>query len=148
MRTLAFVALFALLLVAPTATAKDVTIHAGTSADGSLYFRPVKVTVSEGERVRLTLVNDDAETPHDWALLEYAGRDIEVYVRGGESRMINFTANEVGEYRIVCQVVGHKQRGMEGALVVENKLFVSGPTVLAILALAGMAIAMRRRPSS
>lgn len=148
MRTLALAALLAPLLLAPPATAADVTIHAGSSADGSLYFRPQKITVDEGERVRLALVNDDADTPHDWALLEYGGRDVEVYVRGGQSRMINFTANEVGEYRIVCQVVGHKQRGMEGTLVVEDKLLVPSPPLLGLLALAGIAILRRgRRPA-
>ena len=133
-----------LVLIAPMASAKGVTIHAGTNADGSLSFSPARITVAEGELVTLTLVNDDENTPHDWALLEYGGRDIEVYVRGGESRMVNFTANEVGEYRIVCQVVGHKQQGMEGTLVVEDKLIVPGPSIGALLFVLMLAIIPRR----
>ena len=137
-------AAFALILVIPLAEAKDVTVHAGTNADGSLHFRPKDVRVDEGERVRLTLVNDDEDTPHDWALLEYGGRDIEVYVRGGQSRSINFTANEIGTYRIVCQVAGHKQQGMEGSLTVENKLLVPAPS-LSVALLALIAVALGRR---
>lgn len=140
--------ILALVVLAPLAQAKSVTIHAGTNADGSLYFKPKNLRADEGERVSLTLVNDDENTPHDWALLEYGGRDIEVYVRGGASRMINFTANEVGTFRIVCQVVGHKQQGMEGSLVVENKLLVPGMPSAAWVALVALAaLAARRRPA-
>lgn len=131
----------------PCAAAKSVTIHAGTATDGALYFRPSDVRTDEGDRVTIKLVNDDADTPHDWALLEYGGRDIEVYVRGGQERMINFTANEVGTFRIVCQVVGHKQRGMEGSLVVEGRLFVPSPALLLLVAPA-IAAALLRRPAA
>lgn len=138
-------ALLLIVLLLPVASAKSVTIHAGTNTDGSLYFKPKELRVDEGERVALTLVNDDENTPHDWALLEYGGRDIEVYVRGGQSRMINFTANEVGEYRIVCQVVGHKQQGMEGKLVVENKLLVPAPGLAMVALVVAIALISRRR---
>lgn len=138
--------LLALLAVAPMAAAKGVTIHAGTDGDGSLYFRPKDLKADEGERVSLTLVNDDPSTPHDWALLEYGGRDIEVYVRGGDSRMINFTATEVGTFRIVCQVVGHKQQGMEGTLTVEEKLFVPAATLEIFVAALAIALVARRGP--
>ena len=134
-----------LLVLAPSAMAKSVTIHAGTDADGSLSFRPKEIRVEEGERVMLTLVNDDEDTPHDWALLEYGGRDVEVYARGGQARMVNFTAHEVGEFRIVCQVVGHKQQGMEGTLVVQNKLFVPAPGIFALAAVGSVAAILRRR---
>jgi plastocyanin len=139
-------ALLLAVVLAPLAEARAITIHAGTGADGSLYFRPASIAVEEGERVSLTLVNDDADKPHDWALLDYGGRDVEVYVRGGQSRTVNFTASHVGEFRIVCQVVGHKQQGMEGAFVVEDKLLVPGPAAgVALVALGLAAVAARRR---
>lgn len=138
-------AFLVLILVAPEAAAKGYTIHAG-GGEGPLYFRPGDLDVDEGERVTLTLVNDDPGTPHDWALLGYGGRDIEVYVKGGQTRTINFTASETGEYRIVCQVVGHKQRGMEGTLTVDNKLLAPGVGLApALVALALLAFGIRRR---
>lgn len=144
------VALAALLLLslAPLAAAKEttVTIHAGTAADGALYFEPATIRAAEGDRVALTLVNDDPSTPHDWALLAYGGHDIEVYVKGGETRTIHFTAQDPGTFRIVCQVVGHKQRGMEGALVVEDKLLTSNLGLAASLMAIALALASARRP--
>jgi plastocyanin len=139
-------ALLALVALAPAASAREIVIHAGTASDGSLYFEPATLAMDEGERVQLTLVNDDADTPHDWALLEYGGHDIEIYVRGGQTRSINFTASEAGEFRVVCQVVGHKQRGMEGTLEVEEKLLAPlDAFALVPLAAIAAALAIRRR---
>ncbi len=137
-------ALLAALVLLPSAQALALAIHAQTAADGSMRFTPSEVRVPQGERVTLTLVNDDPSTPHDWALLEYGGRDVEVYVRGGETRTVNFTANEAGTYRIVCQVVGHKQQGMEGRLVVEEKSLLPGPGLWPF-ALVGALALLRRR---
>lgn len=138
--------LLALVALAPDAQAKDVTIHAGTAQDGSLYFRPSEVRATEGERVQLTLVNDDPSTPHDWVLLSYGGRDVEVYVKGGETRSISFIANETGTFRIICQVVGHKQQGMTGTLVVEPRSFLPLPPALPLAALAAAGLLLSRRP--
>jgi nitrite reductase (NO-forming) len=121
-----------------------VTIHAGTRGDGSYYFQPKAITVSQGDDVTLTVVNDDPSTPHDWALLAYDGEDVEDYVTGGETGTIHFRADVPGEFRIVCQVPGHKQAGMEGKLVVQKKGIPDAglvPVAGALLALA----ALRRR---
>lgn len=133
-----------LALLAPLADAKSITIHAGTTPGGSLFFRPSDITAKEGERVEIVLVNDDPDTAHDWALLEYGGRDVEVYAPGGQTREVSFTANEAGTFRIVCQVVGHKQRGMEGTLTVEDKLFVPAAGLPALALLAIVALGRRR----
>lgn len=137
-------ALVALLLLVPVAAAKGVTLHAGTRADGSMYIEPASVAVRQGEVVDLTLVNDDASTPHDWALLSFGDRDIEVYTKGGETKTIRFTADTAGTFRVVCQVVGHKQRGMEGTFVVEEK-GIPAPGLAAALVAVALAVALRRR---
>jgi plastocyanin len=144
-RPAGFLLLLALVAFTPGAQAKDVTVHAGTE-DGRLYFRPSEIRVAEGERVAFTLVNDDPSTPHDWALLSFGGRDVEVYVKGGESRTVTFTANETGTFRIVCQVVGHKQQGMTGTLVVEPKSLLPLPSALPVAAFAAAGLLLRRGP--
>lgn len=129
----------------PTAQAREFTIHAGADAGGALAFRPRDLRAEEGEVVAITLVNDDADTPHDWAILDYGGLDVEVFARGGRSNTVDFVADTPGVFRIICQVVGHKQRGMEGEFTVDKDSLVpdAGPLAPAVLALA--ALAWRRR---
>jgi uncharacterized cupredoxin-like copper-binding protein len=134
----------ALLLLCPTAAAAFVTLHAGTNPDGSMYITPKSVQVTKGDKVHLVLVNDDPGTPHDWALLSYGGKDIEVYTEGGATKAVDFTADAAGDFRIVCQVVGHKQRGMEGTFTVRAR-GLPAPGVPALLALAALFALARRR---
>lgn len=138
--------LLLLLALAPLAAASEtpVVLHAGTTDEGVMYFEPATIRITEGERIALTLANDDPSTPHDWALLEYDGVDIEVYARGGERRTIHFTASEPGTFRFVCQVVGHKQRGMEGTLAVEESRLVPGLGPAAFCFAALIALFVRR----
>lgn len=144
---LAMFVLLALVPFAEAASTRAITIHAG-SEGSRLYFRPADIKVTQGDSVTLTLINDDASTPHDWALLEYEGRDVEVYVNGGQTKTLPaFTANTPGEHRIVCQVVGHKQQGMVGTFIVEKKALLPVPAVAAsLLALGLVAFARRRAP--
>lgn len=136
--------LVVLVLFAPSAAAASVTIHAGTNADGSLYFSPKTVKVTKSDDVTLTLVNDDSDQPHDWALLSYNGRDIEAYVSAGRSKTVQFEADAIGTFRIVCQIVGHKQRGMEGSFVVASNGIPGFEPGVAAGLLAVAAIATRR----
>ena len=137
----------ALALLAPVAAA-DATIHLGTRDDGSMYVDPKVVRATQGERVRLSIVNDDRDKPHDWALLQYDGADVEAYVEPGGSVDLQFTATTPGTFRVVCQVVGHKQLGMEGQLVVEKKSAIPlAPALAPALALA-LAAALWRRSAS
>jgi uncharacterized cupredoxin-like copper-binding protein len=138
-------ALLALALAAPVAAA-DTTVHLGTRDDGSMYMEPKTVRATQGERVKITVVNDDRDQPHDWALLLYDGEDVEAYVDPGRSVDLTFTATTAGAYRVVCQIVGHKQLGMEGELVVEKKSAIPLPAFAPALALL-LAAAWRRSAS-
>lgn len=122
------------------------TVHAGTNPDGSMSFTPSNVKAREGDKISLTVVNDDADKPHDWALLSYGGKDIEVYTREGETKTITFTASEAGDFRIVCQIVGHKQAGMVGTFSVAKASIIPSPTLgLFVVALAATAIMLTKR---
>jgi uncharacterized cupredoxin-like copper-binding protein len=140
-----WLALALLLLVPESDALRTIAIHEGTRADGSMYIEPREVRVPQGERITFTVVNDDASTPHDWALLEYDGHDLEIHAKGGETRSLTFTATVDGTFRIVCQVVGHKQKGMEGAFVVEKASAIPGLPAVALLALLAIAAARTRR---
>jgi nitrite reductase (NO-forming) len=109
-----------------------------------MYFEPKTLRAVQGERVSITLVNDDQNSPHDWALLAYDGEDIENYVDAGQQRAVSFTATEPGEYRIVCQLVGHKQAGMEGDFIVTKQSTPAAPLAAALVLVALVALAGRR----
>lgn len=140
-----------LVLLSPEATAASVTVHARAAEDGSLSFVPADVIVRQGDEVTITLVNDDPIQAHDWALLGYAGRDVEAYTLPGETKSVTFTASEAGTFRVVCQVVSHKQSGMQGHLIVQAATTPAkrdAPLPAAPFALAAgalVALALRRR---
>ncbi len=91
--------------------------------------QPVKlVYVNEGvlehdfviEKMNLTIMMSDSS--HD---SEHVGHDmsdtkaaLHLSVKSGETGYIEFTALEPGEYTFYCSVVGHKEAGMIGKLIV------------------------------
>lgn len=137
-------ALLALVLFVPLADAAALTVHAGTGLGGQLYFSPRELRARQGDDVTLTIVNDDEDQPHDWALLSYGGQDIEAFVGPGASKTITFEAHAVGTYRVVCQVVGHKQAGMEGTFVVEKKGLPAPGMAAVLVAISLVGIQIRR----
>lgn len=137
-----------LFLVVPSASAATLTIHAGGDPDGSLFFIPRSVTVTKGEDVRLTLVNDETTQAHDWVVLSYGERDLEAYAGPGETKTIAFNADVAGSFRIICQLVGHKQRGMEGTFTVKSKGIPDVAPATAGLVVVALALALSRRDRS
>lgn len=139
--------LLALLLLAPPAAAKarTVEVEVGTNSDGSMYLTPKDVTVQKGDEVTLRVTNVDSIF-HDVALLDYAGQDIEIEVPAKRTETKTFTATEAGDFRLICEVVGHKQKGMQGTLHVTEEKAAPGPALpLVALALVAVALAARRR---
>lgn len=96
------------------------------------------IEVMAGQTVKLTLHNKGA-LEHDFSIMEvpHTGEvmaeeaehgadghemtmDPEVHVAApiGDSRSIEFTPSQPGEYEFFCTVEGHKEAGMVGTLVV------------------------------
>jgi len=78
-------------------------------------FSETEIRVTEGDTVRLTLVNE--EGTHDWVVDEFAAAT-EV-LAAGEQETIEFVADEVGEFEYYCSVGNHRDMGMVGSLIVE-----------------------------
>jgi len=77
-------------------------------------FSPATITVSEGDKVKITI--DNLDVPHGFAIKEL---DVKQDLPVGKS-IIKFTASKKGTFRFFCSLFcgkGHKE--MEGKLIVE-----------------------------
>lgn len=139
-------ALLALPFLANSAEAADrvIEIQAGTNPDGSMYLRPDKVSVLPNDRVTIRVTNVDSIF-HDVAILGYGGRDIEIEVPGHQTQEQTFVADTKGEFRLVCEVTGHKQKGMQGTFTVADAKTPGSEVVPLVVLVALLAIAARRR---
>lgn len=89
---------------------QEITITVGND----FRFSPSTIVVHRG-KVRVTLANSGAGTPHDWSLDGFPG-DYVPLVSGGQSGTVQFLAPAPGKYEFVCTI--HKAQGMTGTLVV------------------------------
>jgi uncharacterized cupredoxin-like copper-binding protein len=101
-------------------------------------YSPVSVTIPVGEPVLLTLVNSGV-MEHDFVIDKIATRvemvedsgsdahhahgaeknyDLHFSAQPGATSVIQFTVAEPGTYTFYCSVVGHKEAGMLGELIV------------------------------
>ena len=100
-------------------------------------FTPNVITVSAGQPVELTLINDGA-VEHDFVVeivpvddvstegmeMDHMSGDHEEYdlhsaTAAGSTSTLRFTVTEPGTYKIICSVPGHLDAGMVGELIVE-----------------------------
>ena len=138
-----------LIMASPTvlAAGRTLDIEVGTDPDGSMYLRPGNVTVDLGDEVTLRIKNPD-RIFHDVALLDYDGNDVEIEVPAGKTETHAFTATVAGDFRLICEVSGHKQKGMFGFLHVvdPHAKEAPGPQLAALaLGLGVLALLTRRR---
>ena len=78
-------------------------------------FAPSTITVDEGDKVVLTIKNEDVD--HGFAILEL---DVNKRLPAGETTIVEFTADKKGEYSFFCSVAcGKGHRDMKGKLIVQ-----------------------------
>ncbi|OGG22115.1 hypothetical protein A3D03_02005 [Candidatus Gottesmanbacteria bacterium RIFCSPHIGHO2_02_FULL_40_13] len=82
---------------------------------GSFYFKPDKITVKEGDRIKILLKSVDKV--HNLYLDEFKVKSSDV--KTGETTSIEFTAGKKGSYEYYCAIGQHRQMGMVGTLIVE-----------------------------
>ena len=81
-------------------------------------FEPARIDVTEGETVRLVVRSADGM--HGVGIKKF--KVAEEVPRGGEAVTIEFTANAVGEFDIMCsEFCGKGHGGMKGKLVVRAR---------------------------
>jgi plastocyanin len=91
---------------------------------GDYRFQPDAIELHAGETVRLELTNTDGLTPHNFTLQDAAGElDLDIDVAAGETQVLELSAPVTGTYTFYCNkklpfMKSHRDRGMEGALVV------------------------------
>lgn len=81
---------------------------------------PSNLTVTAGENVTVVYENV-GDAAHNWALDLDGGGEPDhqtATIQPGETASVSFTVQEPGEYAYFCDVSGHRDAGMEGALTV------------------------------
>ncbi len=131
---LAFLALgLAACATIPTGSSavQQVTVEAS-----EFKFQPSTIEVSAGRPVKITMSNKGT-VEHDWAIQKMpmvglkesssGGHDMagmnqpELHMNAmmGQTAQVEFTPTTPGTYDIYCTVMGHKEAGMVGKLVVK-----------------------------
>ncbi len=87
-----------------------------TLEGGSFYYEPNQITVKKGATVKVVLNSVDME--YDFVIDEL-GVSIPI-VKSGDSGEVTFVADTPGEYEFYCSVSNYRQKGMTGALIIEE----------------------------
>jgi plastocyanin len=83
---------------------------------GSFYYNPEEIRVKVGENVKIELISKDMM--HDFNIDELGVKS--PVTLAGETTIIEFTPQEIGEFEYYCSVANHKAMGQVGRLVVEE----------------------------
>lgn len=79
-------------------------------------FDVEEITVNEGDRVRVTFMNEGS-MPHDFVIDEFEARTR--ILQPGEIDTIEFVADASGTFEYYCSVGTHRELGMVGTIIVE-----------------------------
>ncbi|MBI3955442.1 cupredoxin domain-containing protein [Candidatus Gottesmanbacteria bacterium] len=82
---------------------------------GSFYFKPDKITVKAGDRVKILLKSVDKI--HNLYIDEFNVKSSDA--KSGEATIVEFTAGKKGSYEFYCAIGQHRQMGMVGTLIVQ-----------------------------
>lgn len=74
------------------------------------------LTVQQGDRVRIEFSSTDGF--HDWVVDEFSAATEKVRPEDGVT-VVEFTADQAGEFEYYCSVGSHRANGMWGTLIVE-----------------------------
>lgn len=94
-----------------SAAVKEFTVTAK-----SFSFTPNTITVNKGDKVRITLKNDQGM--HDLKIDDF--NVATKVIPAGQSDTVEFTADSAGTYSFYCSVGNHRAMGMEGVFTVRS----------------------------
>lgn len=102
----------------PTAEQQTSATKTVEVTEGDFYFKPNQITVNKGDKVTMHFSNVDGDDPHDFVLEGYNLRTGRTGPNGKAT--LTFVADKAGVFAFYCDLPGHKQKGMVGALVVKQ----------------------------
>ena len=91
------------------ATPKELSVEAS-----DFKFDPVTINLKAGEPVQATITNTGT-LAHTFTIPDL---DVNVSLAAGQTATIDFTPTESGTFELLCTVLGHKDAGMVGTVVV------------------------------
>lgn len=123
MRAGLWIALAAVLLIAGLVFGRGLFSPGGDTVgvteitvEGYEYgFDPDELFVNQGDTVRIVFRNTGA-VAHDLAIPDWDVRT--PIIIADDEAVVEFRAERVGSFRIICTVPGHNELGMNGTLVV------------------------------
>ena len=91
-------------------TVKEVTV------DGKNYaFTPSSITVHQGDTVKISFKDDEG-----FHNLVVDGYDVKTEtIKAGNISSVQFVADKAGTFAYYCSVGNHREKGMEGKLIVQ-----------------------------
>lgn len=99
----------------PPATGKTVNVEASEFA-----FNPNAFSGTVGQKITFKITNKGT-VDHNFVILNADGTQelAKTEVKVGASGTLDFTPTAAGEYKVDCNLPGHKEAGMEGKLIVK-----------------------------
>jgi len=95
---------------APSGGVKEFTIEAS-----EFKFTPSTISVNQGDSVRINFTNAGLY-PHSFSIDEFGVSGSILAPNGSE--VIEFIASRAGSFTFYCAVPSHRERGMNGTLIV------------------------------
>lgn len=88
---------------------------------GDWFFDPSEITVQEGQRIRLEITTWNNATERYDHGIGIPALGVDTYLPAGETTVVEFTADEPGEYQFFCNnFCGQGHSDMRGTLIVEE----------------------------
>lgn len=79
-------------------------------------FTPTSITVKKGEKVKIVFKNN-GKFPHNLTVDEL--RVETKTINPGQTDTVELTADKTGSFTMYCSVDAHRQKGMEGTVVIQ-----------------------------
>lgn len=93
----------------------EASIKEFTVTGSNFKFDVPEIRVNEGDTVKITFKN--ASGHHDFVIDEFNVATAQT--NGPSEETVTFVADKAGTFEYYCSVIGHKQLGMRGNLIVE-----------------------------
>lgn len=95
--------------------AAEDSIKEFTVTGSNFKFSQPEIRVKEGDTVKITFKNESGH--HDFVIDEFNVATEQT--NGPTEEIVTFVADKTGTFEYYCSVLGHKQLGMKGKLIVE-----------------------------